>query len=279
MELNKRIIDLGMSPADNEQIIKACDLIVEYLAESVMAIHLYGSALDGGLKPYSDLDLFVTVRTPVDNAARKRLMHDLLYCSAMPGTSANLRALEVTVVNYKDIVPWRYPARRELQFGEWLRSDILNNVFEPPMVDIDLTILLRKLALSSIPIVGKPVVDLFDPIPDHDFKYALYNTLSLWCCESDWLGDERNIILTIARIWYSVSTGNIASKEDAANWLLNKIPDVYQSLIVEAKYSYLGEQESVFMPDAQLTGQFINFATKAIASIIHTSYGAEVKEL
>jgi predicted nucleotidyltransferase len=39
---------------------------------SLRAVHLFGSALDGGLKPYSDIDLLVTVGEP-DEATRRRL--------------------------------------------------------------------------------------------------------------------------------------------------------------------------------------------------------------
>lgn len=34
------------------------------------------------------------------------------------------RPLEVTIVVRDEVVPWRYPPRRELQFGEWLRQDL-----------------------------------------------------------------------------------------------------------------------------------------------------------
>ena len=43
--------------------------------------------------------------------------------SRYPGKDKTLRALEVTVIVYKEVVPWRYPAVRELQFGEWPRKD------------------------------------------------------------------------------------------------------------------------------------------------------------
>ena len=33
-----------------------------------------------------------------------------------------------------DLVPWRHPARRELQFGEWLRGDLEAGIVEPLLV-------------------------------------------------------------------------------------------------------------------------------------------------
>lgn len=43
-----------------------------------------------------------------------------------------------------EVKAWRYPPRREMQFGEWLRKDILIGIFEPAVLDIDLAILLTQ---------------------------------------------------------------------------------------------------------------------------------------
>ena len=36
--------------------------------------------------------------------------------------------------------------------------------------------------------------------------------------------DTRNMILTLARIWSSLATGDIRSKDDAAAWALERLP-------------------------------------------------------
>ena len=79
-------------------------------------MHLYGSAVNGGLKPYSDIDLLVTVTVRLNETTRRALLNDLLEVSTFPGESEALRAIEVTIVVHDDIIPWRYPAKRELQF-------------------------------------------------------------------------------------------------------------------------------------------------------------------
>ncbi|WP_176455430.1 nucleotidyltransferase domain-containing protein, partial [Klebsiella pneumoniae] len=100
------------------QLSQALNVIEHHLGSTLLAVHLYGSALDGGLKPCSDIDLLVTVTAQLDETVRQALFVDFLEVSASPGQSEALRALEVTIVVYGDVVPWRYPARRELQFGE-----------------------------------------------------------------------------------------------------------------------------------------------------------------
>ena len=91
-------------------------VLERHLGDTLEAIHLFGSALDGGLQIFSDVDLMVTVSAPLAEPVRRALMVDLLSVSAPPGTEGPLRALEVTVLARGDVVPWRHPARREMQF-------------------------------------------------------------------------------------------------------------------------------------------------------------------
>lgn len=116
-------------PADlQNQVSLACAAVERHLAQGPLSIHLFGSAVDGGLKPHSDIDLLVTVSAQLQEPVRRALLGELLTLSASPGSGSGRRPLELTVVARPEVVPWRYPARRELQFGEWLRRDLLAGV-------------------------------------------------------------------------------------------------------------------------------------------------------
>jgi streptomycin 3"-adenylyltransferase len=54
-------------------------------------------------------------------------------------------------------------------------------------------------------------------------------------------GDERNVILTLARMWQTVSIGEISPKDVAAKWALTRLPKEYSTLIDLARKAYLGE--------------------------------------
>ena len=156
-------------PHDIAAQLAATRAVIErHLGATLQAVHLFGSALDGGLKPRSDIDLLVTVALRPDEAVRCSLTSDLLGASAPPGCSGGMRALEVTVVAHGDVVPWRHPARRELQFGEWLRGDLEAGIVEPPLVDHDLAILLTKARQHGVALVGPPADVLFEPVPARD---------------------------------------------------------------------------------------------------------------
>ncbi len=246
------------------QVSKVCGIIERYLKTSLKAIHLFGSSVDSGLKPQSDIDLLITVSEKLEDSTRNRLMLELLDYSAPPGLNKALRALEVTVICHSEISPWRYPAIREMQFGEWLREDILNGVIESATVDIDLTLLLKKVREHSITIIGCPAETLFDEIPDKDFIKTLRDTLKIWNAPIDWIGDEQNVILTLSRIWYSAATGRITSKEDAANWLIPLLPDCRRSVLFEAQQAYLRGRPHTLATYPTEVASFIQFAQSNI---------------
>jgi streptomycin 3"-adenylyltransferase len=246
------------------QVSQVCSTIQGHLSSSLQAIHLFGSAVDSSLKPHSDIDLFVTTSGNLGESTRNELMLALLEHSAPPGSSASLRALEVTVVRHSDIYPWKYPAYRQMQFGEWLREDIINGIIEPATVDIDLAILIRKVRQHSIPILGPSAAQLFDSVPDEDFSNALKDTLKIWNTPEDWVGDEQNIILTLARIWYSAATGSIAPKEVAATWLHQRLPDDHQSILLEAQQAYLNGRPHTLASRPTAVAAFVQFAQSNI---------------
>ncbi|WP_257128080.1 aminoglycoside adenylyltransferase family protein [Burkholderia sp. MSMB1835] len=143
-------------------------------------------------------------------------MADLVGASASPGRGSGMRALEVTVIAHGDVVPWRHPARRELQFGEWLRRVTEAGIVEPPRVDRDLAILLTKTRQHGVALVARPANVLFEPVPARDFVAALLAIVAQWQAEPGWRGDACSVVHALARIWYSAATGGIAPKDVAA---------------------------------------------------------------
>ncbi|MCA8026543.1 AadA family aminoglycoside 3''-O-nucleotidyltransferase [Burkholderia cepacia] len=253
------------------QVAAACDTIERHLGATLNAIHLFGSALDGGLKPRSDIDLLATVSARPDEPTRRALMLGLLAVSAPPGRAGGMRALEVTVVAHDEIVPWRHPARRELQFGEWLRHDLEAGIVEPALVDHDLAILLTKVRQHSVALAGPPAAALLEPVPAGDFVAALLATVAQWHAEPGWCGDECNVVLALARIWYSAATGRIAPKDVAATWALARLPETYRPVVAAARAAYLGEEEDTAILSGEPLAAFIGYARRTVESMLSTS--------
>ena len=248
------------------QVLDTLSVLENHLAETIQAIHLFGSAVDGGLKPFSDIDVLITVSAPLDDSTRAELMTDLLSVSAFPGTDTRCRALEVTVLTQEDVVPWRYPARRQMQFGEWLRDDINAGIFEPAVADHDLAILLTKVRRHSVALYGPAAQELFDEVPAIDVQRSLLETLSLWNTEADWEGDERNIVLTLVRIWYTAMTGDIASKDAAADWALQRLPIEQKQIVIAARDAYLGLEAVDLVAFPQERAALLNYIRSSVTA-------------
>lgn len=245
-----------------EQLLNACAVLERNLADTLQAIHLYGSAADGGLKPRSDLDLLVTVDRPLPEPVRQSLMRDLLAISAPPGGA--LRALEVTVVVSADVLPWRYPPRRELQFGEWLRDDLAAGQVEPAQLDPDLAILLTKARQHSFCLLGAAAHEWFAAVPPADLARAFADTLAQWNTPADWQGDELTVVLALARIWYSVATGKIAPKDVATAWVLQQLPPEQHPVLAHARDAYLGKVQDNLAACSGQVNAFVHYSKARI---------------
>lgn len=245
------------------QLAQARAVLERHLSTTLQAIHVFGSAVDGGLKPHSDIDLMVTVSAPLATSVRRALMVDLLSVSRPPGTDGMLRPLEVTVVVLDAVVPWRYPPQRELQFGEWLREALQVGIVESATLDHDLAILLTKLRQHSVCLVGPPAAELFDPVPQADLSQALRDTVAQWNHAPDWQGDERNVVLALARIWFSAATGGIVPKDVAATWALERLPEEHRPVLASAQAAYLGNAEDDLADRAEDVAAFVRY-TRAV---------------
>ncbi|MET4575401.1 aminoglycoside adenylyltransferase family protein [Ottowia thiooxydans] len=257
-----------LPPEVRSQIAVVQAALERLLGDKLCGIHLFGSAVDGGLKPCSDIDLMVTVNSPLPEPLQQRLLQTLLAHSAWPGSDPSLRALEVTVVALSEIQPWRYPPRREMQFGEWLRTDIQAGRYEPAMPDNDLAILFTKLRRHSLALHGPDAHVLFEAVPLADLKQSLVDTLSQWQQPSDWEGEERNILLALARIWYTACTGEIAAKDAAAAWAAERLPAAHSALMARAAAAYLSGQPDGLAAIPEQVAHTIHFCRSEIEAVL-----------
>lgn len=55
--------------------------------------------------------------------------------------------------------------------------------------------------------------------------------------------DTRNVLLTLARIWTTLATGEIRSKDAAADWALARLPAGHRPVLAHARAVYLGDED------------------------------------
>lgn len=202
-------------------------------------VYLFGSAVVGGLHINSDVDVLVVVNNSMTEATRRKLTDRLMLISGKIGNVDSVRPLEVTVINHEDVVPWRYPPKNEFIYGEWLRDEFEKGHVHEPTFDPDLAIVLAQVSMSSVSLFGPHSSDILDPVPIKDIRRAIMESLPGLI--EGIKGDERNVILTLARMWLTVTLGEISPKDVAAEWAIPQLPKEHATLLDLARKAYRGE--------------------------------------
>ena len=84
---------------------------------------------------------------------------------------------------------------------------------------------------------------------------------------ADLEGDVRNVLLTLARVWFTLHTGEIAAKDVAADWAIARLPEGRGDALRRARAGYLGDLEDSWDDEAMV-------AARADAAAIRASIEA-----
>ncbi|HEX7097913.1 MAG TPA: aminoglycoside adenylyltransferase domain-containing protein [Acidimicrobiia bacterium] len=224
--------------ADRRQVDAVVAAVREVLGEALVGAYLYGSAVLSELHPYSDLDVVAIVDRPTSVDERRHLRDACMAASGPSGTLISGRPIELTVVVASRLRPWTWPPEREFQYGEWLRDDYEEGLVPAPTVDHDLAAVIATALTASVALVGPPLETVVDP-PDHDrLVAAMLASLPALLADRD--TDTVNVLLTLARMWHTIETGNVVSKDEAALWAMGRLPASMRPPLEAARAIYLG---------------------------------------
>ncbi|UVO14748.1 DUF4111 domain-containing protein [Mycobacterium sp. SVM_VP21] len=222
--------------------------VLSYLNENrpgePVGAYLYGSAATGGLRPDSDVDLLVLTRTTLSESERASLVSVLLSASGWRGHAAQFpevadrRPLELTSLVVADVDPLPQKPRRDFQFGEWLRAELLDGHVPPPISDPDVVVLLATAQSAHRVLRGQPLEALVAPVPPELLRHAQLALLP--DLMNDPAGEERFFLLTLARILVTIETGQIVAKDVAAQRVAPRLTGQDRVLLELAGQDYLG---------------------------------------
>ncbi|MGW6914383.1 aminoglycoside adenylyltransferase family protein [Kitasatospora sp. NPDC054939] len=213
---------------------RTVDLLRGVVGPELLGAYLHGSAVLGGLAPTSDLDVLAVTGRSLDEHERRALVAGLLEIS---GLTATVRPVELTVVVRSEVHPWRFPPIGDFLYGEWLRDDL--RAGEPPRPGPmpDLAVTLTAVLAGDHPLVGPPPGALLDPVPHADLVRASADAVPELLADLE--GDTRNVLLTLARVWTTLATGGITTKDAAADWALARLPPEHRPVLEHARNLYL----------------------------------------
>jgi streptomycin 3"-adenylyltransferase len=220
-----------------EQIERLVAAVRGALGDDIVGVYLHGSAVLGGLRPRSDVDVVVVSRRRTTPEQKQRLIDVLLELSGKP------RPIELDVVVQSEIKPWRYPARTDFHYFELRRPDFESGNLEPwsSEADQDLASVVTMALAGDTALLGPPPAEVFDPVPRADYLNAILRDTETVEEYLEW--DTRNVVLTLARIWSAVVTEEVHSKESAAAWALERLPEEHRPVLERALAVYRGDAE------------------------------------
>lgn len=259
-------IDLSNKKIPKETI-QALIIIEELLDNMLIGVYLYGSAVMGGLRVNSDIDILAVTNHGLSEKTRKDLTNRLMQVSGKIGNKHGIRPLEVTVINKNDILPWHFPPKYEFMYGEWLREQFEKGEISRPTYDPDLAILLVQVRKNSIILSGPKATEVLEPVPMTDIRRAIKESLPGLI--ADIKGDERNVILTLARMLLTASTGEISSKDQAAEWAIPQLPNEHAALLDLAKKAYREECVDKWEGLESEVASLVNHMKKSIESCLN----------
>jgi predicted nucleotidyltransferase len=228
---------------DRQQLDRIVALVRDVLGPNAVGAYLLGSAVVGGLRPRSDVDVLVASRRPLTSAEKRELVDRIVPISWKETADGMQRGIELTVVVQTDVKPWRYPPNRDFQYGDWLRLALERGETEALAAkpDPDLASLITQVLVADVALLGPPPAEVFDPVPFSDVLDAILAYVDKWVGNIE--DDTRNGILALARIWSALSTGALDSKDAAAAWALERLPAEHKPVLARARAIYLAGGE------------------------------------
>lgn len=115
-----------------------------------------------------------------------------------------------------------------------------------PAVMPDLAPVITMALLGDTPLHGPPPARLLDPVPHEDLRRAIVAGVPELLADLE--SDTRNVLLTLARVWVTLATGTVTSKDAAASWALDRLPTRHRPVLARARSLYLGGRDGLAEP-------------------------------
>jgi predicted nucleotidyltransferase len=232
----------GKRPAgervEHEQLAHAVvGVLRSVLGDALVGAYLHGSAVLGGLRPTSDLDVLALVDRPTTGEERSAIVRELLQISGRNATRGPARPVELTLVQHSQLRPWHPAPIVELVYGEWLRVPLERGEIPEPAPMSDLAPEVTLVLAGNRALFGPPPAELIDPVPQRDLRRAV--TAGIPRLVADLESDQRNVLLTLARILATLETDEIMAKDDAAELVAHRLTPGSRDLLLAARQMYL----------------------------------------
>ena len=122
-------------------------------------------------------------------------------------------------------------------YGEWLRAGLERGEIPEPKSMPDLAPEVSLALTGNRTLFGPPAADAMDPVPPADLRRAVVAGIPTLLADLD--GDERNVLLTMARILATLETGEVLPKDEAAELAAHRLSPASRELLLTAREMYV----------------------------------------
>lgn len=156
-----------------------------------------------------------------------------------PQQDIHERCHEVMIFTQADLGANEFPARADFVYGEWLRDSFEAGEVPLPNSDAEYTLVLAQAYSEAFSLYGPAAQILLPQITSEHIKGAM--RILLPSLVDGLHGDERNVLLTLARMLYTATTGQLTSKDRAAFWAMSFLSEPAADLLSYSRSAYLSE--------------------------------------
>ena len=132
--------------------------------------------------------------------------------------------------------------------------------------DPEHTLILAQARKEAQPLVGPAPAKVLPQIPDSQVRRAMRNLLPALLGHLP--GDERNVLLTLARMWRTAAAGEFVTKDAAADWAVPRLPEQVAELLIYAREAYLGRSKDQWENRQTEARQAADYLYQRVAALL-----------
>ena len=200
------------------QLHRLVEGLTAILGQTLRGVYLHGSAALCCFGPHSDVDVVAVVDRPTTDDEQRALA---ALCLEFSGGAASF---DFDVLVRPALRPWVHPATLEFHYDEVFREKFEAGELRPWRVETskDIAALLTIVHHSGKVLAGSPPADTLPMPPVADYREAILYEAE-WCRKH--VDDQpRYVVLSLARVWATLATGEVHSKASGAEWALDRLP-------------------------------------------------------
>ena len=226
------------------QLDQITHFLYEVIGQNLVGVYLHGSLAMGCFNvARSDIDLLAITYHPLTASTARTLFAALLEGSNQP------RPIEISILHYAQINPWRYPTPFDLHFSEMHRARVTEALAASEAklpaggLDHDLAAHFTVLRARGVCLYGEVIASLSIDVPWADYLDSLRLDL-VWAQQPVAVDavavDAVNAVLNACRIWAAVEARVVLSKAEGARWASSRLPATWRVLVESAASCYAG---------------------------------------